>query len=267
MWRIPPAVIASQDDSVLLHHILDQLSDPQGFLKQVQELYQSNEKSFDTLYFKDGRIFERLSYALMEGMTVRGRVWSFHDITARKQAEEALTSSEAELRALFASMHDVVVVIDRAGVYRMIAPTNPELLVKPTEELLGKTLRDVFPSEQAETFTKVVQQVLDSKQTAQIEYDLIIGERTVQFETSISPMTADRTLWVARDITERNRAETALTEERHLLRTLLDNLPDHIYFKDRHSRFTHLSESQAQRFGLNDPADALGKTDFDFFTE
>jgi diguanylate cyclase (GGDEF)-like protein/PAS domain S-box-containing protein len=189
------------------------------------------------------------------------------EIERGRKAEKELLQSGAELRALFASMHDVVVVIDRAGIYRMIAPTNPELLVKPSEELLGKTLRDVFPPEQAETFINVVQQVLDTKKTLQIEYDLTIGELTMQFETSISPMTADSTLWVARDITERKRAETELTEERHLLRTLLDSLPDHIYFKDRHSRFTHLSESQAKRLGLNDPADALGKTDFDFFTE
>jgi len=129
------------------------------------------------------------------------------DITERKQAEDALHRSEAELRALFASMHDAVLVIDRAGVYRKIAPTNPELLVMPSQELLGKNVRDIFPPEQAETFLGVMQQVLDTKQTAQIEYDLIISERTVQFETSISPMTEDSTLWVAHDITERKRME------------------------------------------------------------
>ena len=100
------------------------------------------------------------------------------DITERKQAEVALQQSEAELRALFASMHDVVLVIDHGGVYRKIAPTNPGLLVKPSEELLGKTLRDVFPPEQAEYFISVMQQVLETKQTRQIEYDLIIGDQT-----------------------------------------------------------------------------------------
>ena len=129
------------------------------------------------------------------------------DITERKQAEEALHQSEVELRALFASMHDVVLVIDRDGVYRKIAPTNPGLLVKPPEELLGKTLRDVFQPEQVATFISAVQQVLDTKQTAQIEYDLIIGDQTVRFETYISPMTEDSTLWMAHDITRRKRFE------------------------------------------------------------
>jgi PAS domain S-box-containing protein len=80
----------------------------------------------------------------------------FTDVTGRVQIKDALAASEAELRALFASMHDVVMVIDREGVYRKIAPTNPGLLVKPPEELLGKNLKDVFPAEQAEAFRGVI---------------------------------------------------------------------------------------------------------------
>jgi PAS domain-containing protein len=62
------------------------------------------------------------------------------ELAVRKQAEQQLADSESELRALFASMQDVVLVIDREGVYRKIAPTNPGLLVKPSVELLGKNL-------------------------------------------------------------------------------------------------------------------------------
>ena len=63
------------------------------------------------------------------------------------------------------------------------------------------------------------------------------------------------------------QAEEALAWEQYLLSSLLDNLPDHIYFKDRDSRFTRLSKSQTEAFGLRDSAEALGKTDFDYFTE
>jgi PAS domain S-box-containing protein len=137
---------------------------------------------------------------------------TFLDITERIRAEEALARSEGELRALFASMHDVVMEIDREGVYRKIAPTDPELLMKPPEDLLGKPLSEVFPPKQAEDLTNVIQKVVDTKQTTAIEYSLPIGGRTVQFETAISPLSEDSTLWVARDITARKQAEEKIVQ-------------------------------------------------------
>jgi len=64
---------------------------------------------------------------------------------------------------------------------------------------------------------------------------------------------------------DRKHIEDALAQERALLRALMDNAPDHIYFKDSQSRFTHISASHARDLGLKHPEDALGKTDDDFF--
>ena len=65
----------------------------------------------------------------------------------------------------------------------------------------------------------------------------------------------------------RRQAEEALAQERFLLQALMNNMPDHLYFKDIESRIIRITQSQALLFGCSDPEQAIGKTDFDFFTE
>jgi PAS domain S-box-containing protein len=70
-----------------------------------------------------------------------------------------------------------------------------------------------------------------------------------------------------KSIDERNRAEKELTQKQYLINSLLDNLPDYIYFKDRESRFISINKSMAHFLSLNDPDQAIGKSEFDFFTK
>jgi sigma-B regulation protein RsbU (phosphoserine phosphatase) len=70
---------------------------------------------------------------------------------------------------------------------------------------------------------------------------------------------------VSWDVSERSEMEDALARERFLLKTLMDNLPDNIYFKDRESRFIAANRAMVAWFGLVDPAYVLGKTDADLF--
>ena len=65
----------------------------------------------------------------------------------------------------------------------------------------------------------------------------------------------------------RQQAEEAYAQERFLLRALMNYVPDHIYFKDSESRIIRITKAQANVFGLSDPDKAIGKSDFDFFTE
>ena len=70
---------------------------------------------------------------------------------------------------------------------------------------------------------------------------------------------------VSWDVSERSQMENALAQERFLLKTLMDTLPDRIYFKDRESRFVAVNRATAAVLGLENPADVLGKTDADLF--
>ncbi len=71
---------------------------------------------------------------------------------------------------------------------------------------------------------------------------------------------------VLQDITKRKQMAEALQHERDLLRTLIDNIPDTIYFKDTAGRFTMINQAQAEMLGLDDAEEAIGHTDFDYFT-
>jgi PAS domain S-box-containing protein len=61
------------------------------------------------------------------------------------------------------------------------------------------------------------------------------------------------------------RAEHAPSEERRLLRLLIDNMADYIYVKDELSRFVIANRELTELEGAKDPEELLGKTDFDFF--
>lgn len=65
---------------------------------------------------------------------------------------------------------------------------------------------------------------------------------------------------------DRHRCQLTHNHEGFLLQVLMDNIPDAIYFKDTRSRFLMISRAMSKKFGLNDPQEAVGKTDSDFFT-
>ena len=111
--------------------------------------------------------------------------------------------SESELRALFASMNDVIIVYDKDGRYVRIAPTNPSLLVRPPDEMVGKYIREILPSELHDPFMETIQAALSSNTTIRIEYPLQIAGNNLWFDANVSKLSEDQVFWVARDITDR----------------------------------------------------------------
>jgi len=72
---------------------------------------------------------------------------------------------------------------------------------------------------------------------------------------------------VTKDITARKQIEEAFAREQFLINALMNNLADYVYLKDLGSRFIRINKSHAIAFGLDDPDQAIGKTDFDFFSK
>ena len=128
----------------------------------------------------------------------------------RLLSREALAKSEADLRALFASMQDVVFVVDKDTRYVRVAPTNPSRLFRPPDELLGQRMDEILPPETHLPFRAAIRKALDTGEIVQIEYELPIQGQAYWFLANISRLNDEQVFWVARDITERRKAEEAL---------------------------------------------------------
>ena len=144
------------------------------------------------------------------------------DITERKRAEGKLAASEAELRALFAAMTDVVVVYDADGRYIDIAPTNPSSLYRPLDDMLGKTVHDVLPNEQADYIVAKIGEAIRTGEVVAGEYALQIGGKERWFASTASRLSDNSAIWVAHDITDRKLAQEQIQRQVETLGVLYD---------------------------------------------
>ena len=125
---------------------------------------------------------------------------------------QQLRVSETRMRNLFNAMQDLVLEMDYNGTYLNIAPTSSQFLVKPAEEVIGKTLHDVFPKPQADLFLQFIQKCIDENKADKIIYPIKFDNKTIWIEGRANPIGNKRVLYIASDITERKQAEEKLKE-------------------------------------------------------
>ncbi|MDP3682538.1 MAG: PAS domain S-box protein, partial [Ignavibacteria bacterium] len=145
LWNIPKNIIDTNDDKQLLECVLSQLKDPEEFLRKVEELYQSPEQiSFDVIEFKDGRFFERYSQPQKLGKDIRGRVWSFEDITEKKKDELRIKESEARFKSIWKGSRDGFRLTDEKGIVLMANDAYFNFVGKTEKEIIDKPFYIVY---------------------------------------------------------------------------------------------------------------------------
>jgi diguanylate cyclase (GGDEF)-like protein/PAS domain S-box-containing protein len=151
LWRLPDAVVASKDDQQALDFAVEQLQDPEAFLKKVNELYQNPQaESFDILEFKDGRFFERYSMPQRLGEQIVGRVWSFRDISERIQAETDLERLRLQHEMILNSAGEGVFGLDLQGNVTFINPAALTLSGYEKTELFGQNIHKLLHYQRAD---------------------------------------------------------------------------------------------------------------------
>lgn len=134
------------------------------------------------------------------------------EISERKLLEEKLHFSESKVRAVFEAMTDIVLVLDRQGNIEVL-PTNMAQFIEPDCDIVSLTIDHFFDDDNPDDWWMLVQQVLETQQTLNFDYSLTVGDRKTWFSACISLFSKDAVIWVARNISARKLAESALSEK------------------------------------------------------
>jgi len=155
----------------------------------------------------------------------------------------------------------------------VIASMNPaaeHILGFKMQECIGfplqRLLDPVLGSDGAQRLAAGLKAVLRDRFS--LSHELVIANRIIELKASPLVDSQEAVMGVVlvlEDITERKQAEAALAEERNLLRTLIDNLPDFVYAKDTQGRYVLKNLADGRLMDAASPAEVVGKTDYDCY--
>ena len=231
---------------------------------------------FESQVYRRDRSIIWISESAREVRDTQGKLLYYEgtveDITERKRAEQALLDSEVLYHSLVECLPQNIFRKDRAGRFTFANNRFCQTVGHSLDAVVGKTDYDLFPPELAAKYQLDDHRVMEAQSTFETIEDHFTPDRGKIFVQVVKNPLYDADgnvigvqgiFW---DVTERRKMEEAIAYERDLLRALLDNIPDSIYFKDRKSRFLRIGHQLARKFGLDNPNDAIGKTDADFFS-
>jgi PAS domain S-box-containing protein len=227
LWKIPDELLDEQDARNLAEQVKDQLVDPERFMSEIDSLMNNRTEYKDTLYFKNGRIYERYCHPLIINNLLSGTVFSFRDITQKAMLEKELMRSQKLYRKLIELLPDGVMVYKDGRLF-LVNRAATKLLKQEKSALLGRpggTAAKLHPDYREEALTKM-NKLLSSETTLDYsEEKLILTDGSIiDIETGSFSFKNEDQLFITtivRDITERKRIhllEKTVSEKSELLK-------------------------------------------------
>ncbi len=200
-----------------------------------------------------------------EGEFINGkciRVYgSFQDIDTRKKAELEVLKTYEEKNIILESIGDGFYTLDKNWIITYWNSQAEKMLGKAKHEMLGKNLWEVFPEAvNTPPYTTFVKAAREST----IQHFERFNEGLKKwYQVSVYPSANGLSVYF-QDVTERKVAEQQVKADKNLLRTLIDNLPDTIFYKDKSAK--KLISNKFDYYsvlGADTEQEVLGKTDLE----
>ncbi len=268
MWGMPASLLTvDSNPAERFQFLADQTTDPDEFKARVLEIFDTSPEAevFDLLDMRDGRVFERCSQPQRLNGHIVGRVWSYRDITARQQTEEALRLSVSQFRNIFENSL-VGIGRCRAEDSRFLTANQrcAEILgVSSPAELIEQHVATDFYVDLGDR-QRMMTELYEHGQVRNFEVqmrchtgDLIWGLLSLRLN-----LKEGCTDFVIADITDRKQAEAQLRQQQEVLRTVIDTDPNIIFVKDWDGHYLLANKAAAELYNAT-VDDILGKRDVD----
>jgi len=151
-----------------------------------------------------------------------------HMVTHFRASFKALKASEARTRALLNAIPDLILEIDRNGIYVDYIEAKGQWLVSqtPPQDKIGKSVWDMLPQNIAELYFSTIQEAMTSQAPKTLEYELWIDQQHNYYEARVVAYSATSALFIVRNISQRKQTEVELRQSESTNRALISAIPD-----------------------------------------
>ncbi|WP_342305295.1 PAS domain S-box protein [Methanolobus sp. ZRKC5] len=251
------------DDRIHTQEIVATIVDRPGASVNADFRYRCKDGSYKWIEFT--------ATNLLKDPAIMGILLNYHDITERKQAEDALRKSEAKQSAMIANSTDIIAIIDNDGINRYKSPNVEKWFGWRTKELVGASVWDnIHPDEleDAKNLFSMLLRMPEAEKTAETRYLCKNGNyKWIEF-TAINLLhepAINGIMLNYHDITERKLAEDSLRKSEAKFRNYIENAPYGIFIANEDWNYLEVNKTASVITGYSE-GELLEMTGYDLIS-